>query len=68
MNASLYLGNGYGRDKFTFPRYEQQQVFILDVYNSAIYPNDSFAKPMIDKSVELKSHIKDDEYLKRVEE
>ncbi len=40
----------------------------MDVFNSRIYPNDNFAKPMIDKSVELQPHIKDDEYLKLVQE
>jgi hypothetical protein len=37
------------------------------MFNSAIYPNDNFAEPMIDKIVELQPHIKDDEYLKLLE-
>jgi hypothetical protein len=37
------------------------------MFDSAIFPNDNFAKPMIDKIVELQPNIKDDEHLKLLE-
>lgn len=43
--------------------FEDSNVFILDVYNADIWPEDEIAKKAIDQAVELKSGTTDEEYL-----
>ncbi len=40
----------------------------MDAFNPKIYPNEGFAKSMIDKIFELNTYMNDSEYLKLVEE
>lgn len=44
----------------------RKDVYILDVYNKYIYPNDTFAKKAISRKVELFAYTQDEEYLDRV--
>ena len=39
-------------------------VYIFDMYNSNIYPNDTYAKEKINKKVELENDTTDKDYLK----
>ena len=63
MKLYCVQGNGYERDFLN-----HSNVYILDVYNAAIYPNDTQAKASIRRCVELKSFTEDNEYLHKVEE
>lgn len=47
----LAQGNGHERDKLHF---EDEDTFILDAYNSDIWPNDRKAKTAIDEEVQPK--------------
>lgn len=55
-------GNGHERD---FK--DDDRVYILDIYNKGIYPFDKEAKHGISRKVELPHHIKDEEYIHKVE-
>ncbi len=48
-SALLAQGNGHERDKLHF---EDEDTFILDAYNSDIWPNDRKAKAAIDEEVQ----------------
>ncbi|CAG2242022.1 HDAC11 [Mytilus edulis] len=45
---------------------EIDSVYILDIYNGAIYPRDSKAKAAIKKRANCLHHTKDEEYLEKV--
>ncbi|XP_024083329.1 histone deacetylase 11 isoform X2 [Cimex lectularius] len=62
IDLDAHQGNGYARD-FT----GNSNVFIMDVYNSGIYPNDEEAKRAITCKVELHFYTADREYLDLVE-
>ncbi|KAF9802869.1 hypothetical protein SFRURICE_015466 [Spodoptera frugiperda] len=53
-----FLGNGYERDFLGVP-----EVYIMDMYNKHIYPNDKEAKRAIRKKVELGNKVEDMEYM-----
>ena len=55
-------GNGHERDFMG-----RKDVYILDMYNKRIYPNDTYAKKAIRRNVELCCFTEDDEYLEKVE-
>jgi len=58
IDLDAHQGNGYARDFL-----DHENVFILDMYNRFIYPNDEFAKRGVDLKVELDPYIEDDKYL-----
>lgn len=60
-NSFFFQGNGHERDFMG-----RKDVYILDVYNKYIYPNDTFAKKAISRKVELFAYTQDEEYLDRV--
>ncbi|XP_046851755.1 histone deacetylase 11-like [Xenia sp. Carnegie-2017] len=62
VDLDAHQGNGHERDFLSNP-----QVYIMDVYNSKIYPFDKFAKRAINKMVELDHETDDDKYLSLVE-
>ena len=53
-------GNGHERDKLKF---EDDNLYILDIYNADLWPNDSLAKGAISNMTELSCGTKDAEYL-----
>lgn len=57
-------GNGYEKDKLTF---EDRNVYILDMYNAELWPQDALAKTAIDNMVELKCGTQDTDYLTKLE-
>lgn len=57
----FYQGNGHERDFMG-----RKDVYILDMYNKYIYPNDTYAKKAIRRRVELFAYTQDDEYLEKV--
>ena len=57
-------GNGYERDKLTF---EDRSMYILDMYNAELWPQDAPAKAAIDNMVELKCGTQDTEYLTKLD-
>jgi len=59
IDLDAHQGNGYERDF-----YEDQSVFIVDVYNHEIYPHDEYAKKKINVKRELRSYTGDKLYLK----
>ncbi|XP_077539377.1 histone deacetylase 11 isoform X7 [Haemaphysalis longicornis] len=63
QTAGTILGNGYARDF-----HGDQDVYIMDVYNRAIYPGDEHAKGAIRRKVELRPGTSDEAYLKLVDE
>lgn len=63
IDTDVHQGNGVERDKLHF---NDQDLFILDVYNREIWPNDTFALQAIDIGVEVESGTGDDEYLNRL--
>lgn len=61
VDLDAHQGNGHERD-FAGDR----QVYIMDVYNAFIYPNDQQAKRSISRKVELDHHTDDETYLSKV--
>jgi histone deacetylase 11 len=54
----LLTGNGHERDHLGDP-----DTYIFDVYNSEIYPHDTYAKKGIAEGVPIVSGTADDEYI-----
>jgi len=64
VDCDAHQGNGHENDKRNGVfRAAGVEVFILDMFNSSIYPHDSRAATAIDCPVRLQSGIGDDEYL-----
>jgi len=61
IDLDAHQGNGHERDFMN-----EDRVFIFDVYNRNIYPQDGFAKRAIKCKVELPSNIEDKKYLELV--
>ncbi|VDI21017.1 histone deacetylase 11 [Mytilus galloprovincialis] len=61
IDLDAHQGNGHERDFLN-----DDSVYILDVYNGAIYPRDSTAKAAIKKRANCLHHTKDEEYLEKV--
>lgn len=61
VDLDAHQGNGHERD---FK--DDERVYILDVYNRAIYPGDTFAKKAIKRAVDLRFMTEDEEYLGKV--
>ncbi|KAK5913154.1 hypothetical protein CesoFtcFv8_002964 [Champsocephalus esox] len=62
IDLDAHQGNGHERDFL-----DDKRVFIMDVYNRYIYPEDTFAKKAIKRKVELDWGTEDSEYLQKVE-
>lgn len=60
VNVTLQ-GNGYERDKLKF---QDDNLYILDIYNADLWPCDRAAKTAIDNMTELTCGTKDVEYLR----
>jgi len=60
IDLDAHQGNGHERDKITF---NDQDLYICDIYNGQIYPGDTEAKRAIDTKVELHSGTSDSDYL-----
>ncbi|XP_067616723.1 histone deacetylase 11 isoform X2 [Eurosta solidaginis] len=60
-HKDAHQGNGHERDF-----YDNEKVFILDMYNAAIYPRDHEAKLAIRCAVELRPRTADETYLKKL--
>ncbi|XP_035442927.1 histone deacetylase 11 [Spodoptera frugiperda] len=58
VDLDAHQGNGYERDFLGVP-----EVYIMDMYNKHIYPNDKEAKRAIRKKVELGNKVEDMEYM-----
>ncbi|MCO5593326.1 hypothetical protein L7F22_047336 [Adiantum nelumboides] len=63
IDLDAHQGNGHERD-FS----GDKRVYILDVYNSEVYPQDFQAKEAITQRVELSSGTTTDAYLQRLQE
>ena len=63
IDLDAHQGNGYGLDKLTFLPRENENVFILDMYNKDIYPQDTLAKATINRKVEIDSSNTSKDYL-----
>ena len=57
-----FQGNGHERDFINI-----SNVYIIDIYNGGIYPNDKIGKKRINKGYEMPFHVQDEEYLEIVE-
>ncbi|XP_026473943.1 histone deacetylase 11 [Ctenocephalides felis] len=62
VDLDAHQGNGYQRDFLN-----DNQIYILDMFNSEIYPKDNLAKQAITRLVELKPFTKDNIYLNKLE-
>ncbi|KAF3855698.1 hypothetical protein F7725_016421, partial [Dissostichus mawsoni] len=62
IDLDAHQGNGHERDFL-----DDERVFIMDVYNRYIYPEDNVAKKAIKRKVELDWGTEDSEYLQKVE-
>lgn len=56
----ILQGNGYERDKLKF---EDDNLYVLDIYNADLWPCDRAAKIAINNMTELTCGTKDVEYL-----
>ncbi|KAG1652546.1 hypothetical protein FOA52_007137 [Chlamydomonas sp. UWO 241] len=65
IDLDAHQGNGVERDKL---RHDDNDLFIIDVYNAGVYPKDDDAKPAINISVELRSQTDTYTYLARLDE
>ena len=61
VDLDAHQGNGYEKDFL-----KDDSIYILDMYNADIYPNDIKAKLSIDRNIELRSGIGDSDYLDRL--
>ncbi|UJR13386.1 hypothetical protein I4U23_000402 [Adineta vaga] len=59
VDLDAHQGNGHERDFM-----DDDRVFIMDMYNSQIYPRDRYAKTAIKCKIELESHTNDKTYLR----
>ncbi|XP_076105589.1 histone deacetylase 11-like isoform X2 [Mytilus galloprovincialis] len=62
IDLDAHQGNGHERDFM-----DDEKVYIMDVYNRGIYPQDGFAKRAIKRKVELQHYTEDNDYLELVE-
>ena len=62
MSVYSLQGNGVARDKLTF---KDSDLFIFDMYNNRIWPQDTVAKRGIDHDGSFRSGCKDEEYLEK---
>lgn len=65
IDTDVHQGNGVERNKL---RFDDQDLFILDVYNRSIWPNDAVAAQAIDIRVALQCGASDEEYLERLKD
>jgi len=65
IDLDAHQGNGHELDKLEV---RDRDLFIVDMFNSQIYPGDMGALSAIDVSVPLRSGTGDVEYLRRLEE
>ncbi|KRT81105.1 hypothetical protein AMK59_6063, partial [Oryctes borbonicus] len=63
VDLDAHQGNGYERDFI-----DNENVYIMDVYNRQIYPYDHKAKVAINRRVELLNYTADEEYLRKVDQ
>jgi histone deacetylase 11 len=63
IDLDAHQGNGLER---IF--YQDENIHILDMYNSDVYPKDEWAKQRINCNIPLSSHTKDEFYLNKLEE
>ncbi|XP_042212154.1 histone deacetylase 11-like isoform X2 [Homarus americanus] len=61
LDLDAHQGNGHERDFIG-----RKDIYILDMYNKYIYPNDTYAKGAISRKIELFAYTEDEEYLDRV--
>jgi histone deacetylase 11 len=64
VDLDVHQGNGVARDK---AHHADTGLFILDVYNREIYPQDRRAIASVDLAVEVRSGAEDEEYLEAVQ-
>ncbi len=64
IDLDVHQGNGLGRDKL---RFEDSDLFILDMYNGDLWPGDEVAKEGINMGAAFKCGISDDKYLKTLQ-
>lgn len=62
IDLDAHQGNGHERDFMG-----DEKVYIMDVYNRGIYPQDGYAKRAIKRKIELNHFTEDDAYLGLVE-
>lgn len=60
IDLDVHQGNGFERDKLYF---NDDSLYILDMYNPDIFPADALAKAAINLKVEVPSHSDDSVYL-----
>nr|CAB3252067.1 histone deacetylase 11 [Phallusia mammillata] len=63
VDLDAHQGNGYARDFM-----DDDRVYVMDVFNRNIYPQDGFAKAGIKRKVELRCGTTDQEYLPLIKE
>lgn len=66
IDLDAHQGNGHARDKTNRIYGDPENTIILDIYNSQIFPQDSFAKDGIDIDCPLDPYTTDDSYLKEL--
>lgn len=64
VDCDAHQGNGYARDILLMEKEEKKHLYILDMYNPRIYPQDEAAKIIVDREVMLPKQVQDDEYLR----
>ena len=60
IDLDVHQGNGVARDKL---RFEDADLFIVDMYNGNLWPGDGYAKEAMNVDAAYKSGIADHEYL-----
>ncbi|EEF45794.1 histone deacetylase, putative [Ricinus communis] len=63
IDLDAHQGNGHEMDF-----YDDNRIYILDMYNPGIYPLDYEARNYIDQKVEIASGTRTDEYLRELDE
>ena len=58
IDCDAHQGNGYGRDFV-----DDTQIYIVDVYNHRIYPQDKYARSWIAKDISVSKETTDEEYI-----
>uniref|UniRef100_A0A6B2L653 histone deacetylase n=1 Tax=Arcella intermedia TaxID=1963864 RepID=A0A6B2L653_9EUKA len=64
IDLDAHQGNGHENDKLHF---DDEDAFILDMFNYAVYPGDKYAKQAINIAINAHDGIEDEEYLTKLE-
>lgn len=68
VDLDAHQGNGHENDANAMIPHERENIYIFDMFNDSIYPNDMNARKGINKAVQIQIGMQDQDYLKLLKE